>query len=475
MSTRTIIPALLVLALAGCAGFGPAAPDRETPLAIPDSWQAGTSGGWRPGWLDALGDPALTRLVEEAVGNNFELRSAAARMQAARAQARIAGADRLPEARLTAGASRSDRGVNSGTTARGDDPVDNFQLNGQLTWEADLWGRLSDASRAARAQWRAAQADYEAARLSLAANIARRWFDVTAARAQTRLARDTVESFDNNLATIENRYRQGIGEALDVRLARNNLANAEANLAQRRRQQDNLARELETLLGRYPSGAMVPPENLPEIAGPVPPGLPAELLERRADITAARARLRAAGYRLANAEKNRLPGITLTATGGAASDSLRNLLDLDTFIWSLAGDLVQPLFQGGRLAAERDLARADDDEALNNYAQTVLTAFREVEDALDSGAYLAEQVAAARRAATEARAAEELALDQYRRGLTGIITLLESQRRKFNADSALIDIVNLRLQNRINLHLALGGDFRTPGGQQTASSERGAE
>lgn len=475
MSTRMILPALLALATAGCAGLDAAPARRAPPVAVPADWQAGAPDGWRGGWLETLGDPALTRLVEDAVAGNFSLQSAASRIQAARARARIAGADPLPRAQLTAGASRSDQN-GGGVVDPGNSPSNRFELRGQVSWETDLWGRLSDSTRAARADWQAARADYEAARLSLAANIARRWFDTIAARAQTRLARDTVVSFEQSLATIENRYRQGIGEALDVRLARNNLANARANLSQRRRQQRNGVRELQTLLGRYPAGDMEPPDRLPEVVEPVPAGLPAELLERRADLTAAEARLQATGFRLANAEKNRLPGITLTAGGGTSSDTLRDLVDLDAFVWSLAADLVQPLFQGGRLAAERDLARANDAEALNVYAQTALTAFREVEDALDSETYLADQVAASRIAATEAQAAEELALDQYRRGLTGIITLLESQRRKFNADSALIDVVNQRLQNRINLHLALGGDFRTPSnGRQTASSEPKAE
>jgi len=467
MSVRITLPALLALVTGGCAYHGAAPADRVPPLEIPSSWAAGAPDGWRGGWLERLGDPMLVRLVESAVTDNFSLRGAADRVRAARARARIAGADPLPQARLTAAASRSDQG---GDNIGVDNPADRFELRGQLSWEADLWGRLSDATRAARAEWRAAQSDYEAARLSLAANIARRWFDATAARAQTRLARDTVASFEQSLATIENRYRQGIGEALDVRLARNNLANARTNLAQRERVQRNLSRELETLSGRYPAGNTALPETLPEVDAPVPAGLPAGLLERRPDLLAAEARLHAAGYRLADAEKNRLPGFTLTASGGATSDSLRELVDLDDFIWSLAADLAQPLFQGGRLAAQRDLARAEDAGALNDYAQTALTAFREVENALESERFLAVQVAASRNAATEARAAEELALDQYRRGLTGIITLLESQRRKFNADSALIDVVNLRLQNRIDLHLALGGDFEAPNPRHTASS-----
>lgn len=470
MAVKVFLPMVVALMTAGCAALGSAPRDRTPPVAIPATWQAESSSARIESWLEDFQIPALSDLIREALMRNYDLNSAASRVQAARAQARIVGADPLPALQLSGGATRTKRsGVNDSSFI--DNPSNRFRLQGQVSWEADLWGRLSDNTRAAYADWQTEEADYEAARLSLAANITRQWFDVIEARAQARLARETVESFDKSLDTIENRYRQGIGEALDVRLARNNLANARANLAQRRRQQRNLVRTIETLLGRYPAGEMDLPETLPEISNPVPVGLPAQLLRRRPDLLAAESGLRAAGYRLANAEKNRLPGIALTADGGTSSDALRNLVDLDFFIWSLAANLTQPIFQGGRLDAERDLARARDNEALTNYAQAALTAFREVEDALDSESFLIVQEQASRTASVEARDAEKLAQGQYRRGLTGIITLLESQRRKFNADSALIAVINLRLQNRINLHLALGGDFETPPEPQTALAE----
>lgn len=470
MSVRIISTLLVMVSMAGCAQHATAPDQRGPPVDIPSSWQAGGSEGRVDAWLADFREPALEGLVAEALARNFELRSAASRVAAARAQARIVGADRQPQLQLAGTASRSKRGTERNTQFT-DDATDRFELSGQLSWEADLWGRLSDQARAARTDLRAAKADYEAARLSLAANIARQWYNVVEARAQRRLAENTVASFEQSLDTIENRYRQGIADSLEVRLARNNLASARATMLQRRRQQHNLVRGLEILAGRYPAGALEQPATLPAVPDPVPAGLPDQLLERRPDLQAAESRLRAAGYRLSSEEKNRLPGVALTASAGTASDALRDVMDLDDFIWTLAANLTQPIFQGGRLEAQRDLAAARDHEALNDYAQTALTAFREVEDALDSEAWLTDQERAARTAAEEARAAEELALDQYRRGLTEIITLLESQRRRFNADSALIEVVNLRLQNRINLHLALGGGFETPPGRHTAGAE----
>ncbi len=470
MSLKPLSLLLVAVVTGGCAAPGTAPENRQPPVRIPSSWGTNAPEGRINGWLTEFGDPGLTRLVDEAVAHNFDLQSAAGRVREARAQARITGTDRLPKAQVTAAASHSE-GVGAADSVAPGGSSDRLDLQGQVSWEADLWGRLSDESRAAYSDWRAARADYDAARLSLAANIARQWFDVIDARAQTRLARETVESFRKSLETIENQYRQGLGAALDVRLARNNLAGARANLMQRQRQERNLTRGLEILAGRYPAGEMRLPETLPDISKPVPAGLPAQLLERRPDLVAGASRLDASGYRLAGSQKNRLPDISLTAGGGNSSSALRHLLNLDSFVWTLAANLVQPVFQGGRLNAERDLAAARDDQALNDYAETVLTAFREVEDALDSEDYLVAQEQASRDAAREARAAESLAEEQYRRGLTDIVTLLESQRRKFDADRALIEVTNLRLQNRIDLHLALGGDFNSRAEPQTASSE----
>jgi outer membrane protein TolC len=145
-----------------------------------------------------------------------------------------------------------------------------------------------------------------------------------------------------------------------------------------------------------------------------------------------------------------------------SSDALRRLLDFDAVLLAIAAELTAPLLRGGELQAERDLARAQTDEALAQYAQAVLTAFREVESALRAEALLAQQEAALQIAARESRAAEELALERYRAGLVDIVTWLEARRRAFDARSALLSVNNQRLQNRIALHLGLGGDFTAP-------------
>lgn len=452
--------ASLLLFLAGCMLQNPTVRD-ESPLAYSPGWSAGGKPLPVQPWLDDFDDAGLKVLVNEAVGNNFSLKAAAARVSQAQARARIAGADRFPNIDLSAVAAR---GKTSPGTSQGFGGIttDSFRLQGELSWEADLWGRIADRTRAALADAETTEWEYDAARLSLGANVTRAWLDCIEAKRQLRLAEQTVDNFERSLLVVEEQFRRGIGAALDVRLARSNLAAAESNLQQRIRQLRTLLRSLEVLLGRYPYGSVTIPDDFPDLTTPVPVGLPSELLTRRPDLIAAERRLLAAEFRSADAERNRFPRIVLTSNGGTASDELHDLLDLDFSVWSLAANLTQPLFQAGRLEAEREQAAAQVVETYNDYAQTVLTAFNEVEAALDATSYLDEQQTALEVAAREAAAAETLALDQYQRGLTEIITLLESQRRAFNAQSTLLTLINQRLQNRINLHLALGGDFTLP-------------
>ncbi len=405
-------------------------------------------------WLNDLDDGTLTALVHEALTANPSAEAALARVAAGRARAVIAGAGELPSTTLNLRAARSQRNTN-GLELTGN----TFDLNLGASWEVDLWQRLAARTHAAVADAAATEQDWRATRLLLAADVADAWYTAAESHLQLRLAAQRVSSFRDTLAVITERYREGLVEALDVRLARENLATAEAGLSARQRSLDAARRGLETLLGRYPAGTLAVLADLPEPRRAVPAGLPSALLERRPDILAASLRVEAAAARHTDASRNRLPGFSLTASGGTASDRLLDLLNWDHLVWSLAAGIVQPLFQGGRLKAEEALAHANDREALANYARTVLTAFREVETALAAEPLLTAQVASQGDAAQEASAAAALALERYRAGLTEIITLLDTQRRAFNTESTRIETRLRRLQNRIELYRALGGDF----------------
>lgn len=428
-------------------------------LSEPDSWASAVEPGdyqIEGGWISEFGDPELKRWIGIASTHNFSLRSAAARLDAAEELARMQGGDLWPELNASGSGNRrrSASGIESST----------YSAGLALSWEIDLWGRVRDTAGAAFADYQASEADYEFARLSLAASIARAWFNLVESGAQLRLAEKTLESFESNAITVADRYRRGLVTALDVRLARANAASARSTVAQRLREKDARVKLLETLLGRYPEGGFVIGGELPDIADAVPAGLPSELLSRRPDLVSAERQLASANLESDIAFKSRLPSIALTASGGRESDAVDRLLKGDANVWSLFGNLTLPIFQGGRLRANQRRTESLAEAALYNYANVVLQAFREVETALSADHYWDDQVEALRDSTKELDGAENLAWENYQRGLTDIITLLETQRRAFTARSALLNARNQRLQNRIDLHLALGGDFEKSNG-----------
>jgi len=186
------------------------------------------------------------------------------------------------------------------------------------------------------------------------------------------------------------------------------------------------------------------------------------LIERRPDVLAAQRAYQAAHKRVDSANKDRLPKFSLTASYGTSSDELENVLDINNNIWNLAANLTKPIFDAGKIKSQVQRAKAQREQAKYKYVQTTLQAFAEVETALAAETFLAKQETALSNAAKEANEAEKLAQDDYLAGLAGLVTVLESQRRVFDAKRSLIDLQNLRLQNRIDLYLALGGEFAQP-------------
>jgi len=449
----------LLILLTGCSLLQP----HHSETALPDNpekWDARAEINQpvSTGWLDNFSDKNLTNLIKEAIGNNFDLKLAAARVEAAQANAKISGADRWPQISASLNAGRAKRNtVVGGNIISG--ISNNFQTGIEVSWEVDIWGKLSHQARAAVLELAASESDFQAAKLSLAANIARQWFNSVEARQQVRLATETVDNYQSSLTIIRENYRAGLNSALDVRLAKTNLATAQSQLAARQTQLDAQLRALQILLGSYPSAMIETAQQLPSLDNRIPAGLPSELLQRRPDLIAAEQRLLASDERVSQAKKNRLPQIRLTTSGGSSTDEFKKLLDSDTLIWSIAGGLTAPLFQGGRLKANQELAMANANQALYQYAQTVLNAFREVETALAATPLLDKQQQALKTAVNEAQESERLAAEQYRAGLVDIVTWLEAQRQLFTARSNLLQIQNQQLQNRIDLHLALGGDF----------------
>ncbi len=471
--THVLWLSALAVSLAACA----TAPVEEPALDLdpPADWttpaeqgeppEEATTGDPLNAWWTSYGDPNLDAAVGKALEHNYDLKAAAAAVAAASAQARIAGADLKPQVGAGFDAARRQQ-VFVGLPIPGSGGIlkstsSSFGLSLNVSWEADLWGRLRAGQAAAVADAQAASADFAAARLSLSGQVAKAWFAMVEAERQVRLASDTVDSRRTTEERIAARYRRGVAPPLDLRLARSNLATAESTLELRRRQLDGAQRQLELLLGRYPRGEAGSGSPLPEVPPEIPAGLPSELVARRPDLQAAELRLEASGFRVREARRALYPRITLTGSTGTASDSLGDLVDGDFSVWSLAGGLLQPIFQGGRLRAAVDFADASRERSLALYAQSVLRAFAEVESALVAERLLAAEEAAQAVATEESNAAVRLAEDRYNAGVGDYLTILESQRQAFLTESRLLTLRALRLSNRADLHLALGGDFGT--------------
>jgi NodT family efflux transporter outer membrane factor (OMF) lipoprotein len=461
------------LFLAGCSALRVQPPDAnpDPGVEIPEAWTALGAESLAPvaraaePWWTAFQEPALSSLVEEALGRNFDLQAAGARLAAAEARARIAGADLWPRVDASGSGARSRRSFVGFPFPGGEERAlsttsTNLGVSLDVTWEIDLWGRVRAGRDAAAARVTATEADLAGAALSLAGQTAKVWFGVVEARDQVSLARATLESRELTTRRVRRRYEAGVREALDLRLARSEEAVARSTLEARRQALDSLVRQLEVLVARYPARELGVAGEL-AVPPPVPAGVPSELVARRPDLAAAEARLAAAGFEVAAARAALYPQVRLTGSAGRSSEELEDLLDNDFTVWSIAGNLLQPIFQGGRLRAGVDLARATFEEATALYAGQVLRAFREVETSLSADAFLAGQVAALEEAAGEAREAQELAEERYRSGLQDFLSVLEAQRRLYDAESRLLEVRRARIDARIDLILALGGGFST--------------
>lgn len=487
--TMGVVVAICLFLSIGCSSVVPErqAADLDAKAASGPDWAAPMEGKTAKrvtGWLDDFGDRQMKEIVQQAVKRNPDLQALAARLRAAKSRAVLAGADRFPSVSAALDARRAENFVNkeiaaarssttSMTTQTTTSPqtttiqikefTDQFELGLNLSWEIDLWGRLRNRASAGYADYEAVAAEYEAARLSLAANTAKAWLNVTESERLVELAEKTVASFEGTQQSVESTYDRGINDvtAVELALSRSNVASARSNLAARLRERDAAKRSLETLLGYYPRAAIESSDTLPALKRKIPVGLPSELLVRRPDIRAVERRFAAAIERVSESRKALLPAVRLTGATGTGSSDFLKLFNRELLLSSIAGSLSQAVFEGGRLRENVVISKAEQDALASDYTSAALNAFREVETALAAEVYLTAQADALREASKEAAFAEDRALSRFQSGLVTFITLLESQRRAFDSRSALIRAENQRLQNRIDLYLALGGDFDT--------------
>lgn len=443
-------------ALAGCALQAPPKPDeiraQSLPnVSVPGTWtsQGGTPGGVGDHWLASFGDARLDVLVKEALAFNTDLRIAAARVEQAAGYAKLAGSTIYPVVNLLAHGGGKGGGDGSG--------VSGVWL--MANWELDLWGRVRAQREAGTQQYESALADAEYARQSIAAMVAKSWMLAIEARLQLAIAGDIVRASEHALSLARDRQRVGSGDEYDVALAEANLETSRDAARKLAFGQEQALRALETLIGRYPAAAVDVAVALPAVPGPVPVGLPSELLERRPDVIAAERRVDAAFYNVAEAKAARLPKIALTAGLSSISSSLFVLENHDNPVWSLGGNIVAPIFNGYSLQAQVDIRTAEQKLAIADYGRIAQRAFGEVESALSAASAAdARETILARAAASDARALQ-LAEVRYKVGSGDLRAVVQQSVALYGARTALLQVQTDRLVQRVNLYLALGGGF----------------
>jgi multidrug efflux system outer membrane protein len=416
-------------------------------------------------WWEQFGDPITAQLVQEALRNNYDLKAAAARVLQAQASLAEMRGLQWPDVSYNISRDRSKRSFNLGEGPFGGGRFSvmstTWSQGINVNYVLDLFGKLEHSERAAWADMLASEASEQALTNSIIAGVINSRINIATIQRRLSIARANTESRQRTQEIVERRYAQGLVGPVDTRLARENLASAKAAEPAVELSLITAHHALDVLLARPPGSSENLPETLEDLPDlePVPIGVPARLLDRRPDIKAAELTLRSANERIGVSIAQLYPDLTLTASYGASADRWRDIWESYSETYSLLMNLAQPIFRGGQIHAQIDAADARYAELAANYAGTVLTAMREVEDALVSEQMLQNQLQHADEQFREAKAAEELSKERYQQGLTGFLVVLETERRRRIAEEQLTILKGQIWIARVNLYLALGGDW----------------
>ncbi len=467
MNFRAVIILLLPVAVlvSGCM-VGPDYERPETAAEIAAGFVS-AEGGWSDGdsesavglWWESFNDPVINELVTEALEKNYDLKAAAATVAESEAMLRQSTGLRLPW--VTYGAGRTRAKSASIIPAFPSEVGNTYSHDLSVSYVADVFGKLRRNERAAMAELVATESSRRALVHAVVAQVVRTRVQVATQQRLLEIADATVESREQTLKIVERRYPKGLVSPVDIYLARENVAGAKSFVPRVRQSVALSSHALDVLTGHAPSrgeGPELTLADMPDLS-PIPVGLPAALLDRRPDVQAAGRRLVASTERVGVSIAEMYPDLTLTARGGYSSDHFRSVMDSDNLAYSFIMGIVAPIFRGGQLKAGVDAAHARADRAAANYANVVLNAMREVEDALVTHRMQAESLEYVKVRFDEAKRAETLAGERYGRGVENILTVLETERRRRLAENELVLTKSALYNARIDLFLALGGDW----------------
>ncbi len=466
--------ALLFTAVSMQAGPLTVGPDYKSPTnAIPAEYKGAELGNWKTGqpldnvpkgnWWTVYNDTNLNSLESQASQANQQLKAAVARVDQARATARVSRADLLPSLSLDPNFTRQRYSPNADPSF-GNITASTINAPLDLSYEIDLWGRVRRGFESARADAQASLATYYNVLLTLQTDVAQNYFALRSLDAEIATVAGTVDLRNEQVHLVRSRFEGGVGSELDVAQAQTELATTEAEAASLAHQRDELENAIAILVGENPTiFKLAALDNAGKIWNPEPPiipaGLPADLLERRPDIATAERQMASANAKIGVAKGAFFPVVTLTASGGYLSGDVESLFNWSSHVWSIGPSVSLPIFAGGRNRANLQRARGAYDESVALYRQQVLVAFGDVENSLSGIRQLAVQAEAQARAVTSARRATELATQRYRSGIVAYIEVVDASRDALTAERANAQLAGQRLITTVQLIKALGGGW----------------
>ncbi len=455
------------LSLSGCAALQPTLPQPNAQIG--EQWQKdgtqsppadrsldifGATNASDVGWRNFFTDPKLKQLIELSLENNRDLRVAALNVERARAQYRIQRSDRLPSVNGSAAMTRTG----------GDASTDVEQYEAKLgiaSYEIDLFGHVKSLSDAALQNYFATEEAQRSVQLSLVAEVANAYLTLSSDLELQRIAQATLKTYQEQFDISCRGYELGSVSSLELSQVKTLLASAQADLALYSGQIAQDTSALSLLVGSPVKNDLLPDRFDLQVSGlaPLPAGIPSETLFRRPDLQGMEHQLRAANANLAAARAAFFPSITLTGSVGSLSGELSDLFGDNTGTWSFVPQIRVPIFQAGKLRANRDVAKIDRDITLATYEKTIQTGFKEVSDALTFSSTLAQRRQAIEALVDAATETKSLSEKRYQAGRDSYLTLLDSQRTLYSARQALVQSLLREQSNRIELYKVLGGGW----------------
>jgi multidrug efflux system outer membrane protein len=452
-----VLSVVAVLVLGACATTLTNPPHRAP--AMPASWAEPGASDAIPSprdWWRSFGSQELSSLIDDALRASPDMAIAAERVLQAEAQVKIAGASLFPALNFGAGSSSRQTRPSGGNWTGSDSS--NASLS--ASYELDLWGRNAALVRAADYSLSATRFDRETIRLTLIAGVASAYFQVLSLRGRLAVARENLAIAERVFKVVDARARNGAVSPFDVARQQAALLGQRAAIPSIELQERQTLYALAILLGRQPEGFGAQAATVADVQVPaISPGIPSDLLVRRPDLAGAEAQLGAANANVAVARAALLPGISLTGSAGLASDVLLNFLSAPTATLAIGASLLQPIFNGGRLRAQVDVAASRERELVEAYRKSILAALADVESALAAGSRSTQQEILQQQVLVQARRALQIAEARYREGADDLLQVLDAQRTLFQAEDQLAQTRLSRLQASIALFKALGGGW----------------